>query len=277
MQRGHFEDYRNALFEGYGKNGVTKRHYKELKRKAIDYDTELFPMCHSVSNVSKKTIFHNRWSSKQIYNSVVIPLACFERIEVTDDTINRVKNRIGGINDGTVVIGVFGVTSIYKRPYRVTEAAKILGERGYNVKVVFWGNLVDEGLLCRYRDEIDWHATGYLSKEEYEAGFMLSDIVVNLRYPSNGESSGTLCEAMKYRKPVIVSDVNQYTEFPDEVCWKVYPDENEVNLLVGYIAYLIDNKNVRDALAENAGEYADNVLSPDRIAKLYYNVLHKEY
>jgi glycosyltransferase involved in cell wall biosynthesis len=81
---------------------------------------------------------------------------------------------------------------------------------------------------------------------------------------------------MKYRKPIIVSDVNQYTEFPDEVCWKVYPGDNEVCLIVNYISYLIDITDVRNALADNAGKYADNILSPAKIAKQYYNVLHKE-
>jgi glycosyltransferase involved in cell wall biosynthesis len=141
---------------------------------------------------------------------------------------------------------------------------------------VFWGTLDDVALLGEFREEIDWHVTGYLDKEDYEAGFILSDIVINLRFPSSGEFSATLCEAMKYRKPVIVSDVNQYTEFPDEVCWKVCPGDDEVNLMVRYISYLIDNKDVLNALADNAGNYADKVLSPQRIAKLYYNVLHKE-
>jgi glycosyltransferase involved in cell wall biosynthesis len=268
--------YREALFDGYGKTKVVKIHFKNLKKKVIEFDAEQYPMCHSVSNISKRTIFHNRWSAKQVSNSVVIPHACFDRVEVTDETICTVREKIGGVADGTTVIGMFGFVSFYKRPDKIAEAVKILGENGYDLKLVIWGNLIDDVLLGQYRDEIDWYVTGYLDKDEYEAGFLLTDIVINLRYPTAGESSGTLCEAMKYRKPIIVSDVNQYREFPDEVCWKVLPDNNEVNTLVSYISYLIDNKDVRNTLAENAGVYADNVLSPDRIAKLYYDVLHKE-
>jgi glycosyltransferase involved in cell wall biosynthesis len=267
--------YRDALFDGYGKTRAVKIHFKNLKQRVTDYDAELYPMCHSVSNISKKTIFHNRWSSRQVDNSVVIAHACFDKVEVTDEIIFSVKKKIGGVDNGTIVIGMFGFVSFYKRPDKIAEAVKILGDIGYDIKLVFWGHLPDAGLLGQYRGDINWHATGYLDKEEYEAGFILTDIVINLRYPSSGESSGTLCEAMKYRKPIIVSDINQYTEFPDEVCWKVFPDENEVNTIVNYVSYLIDNKSVRDVLAENAGKYADSVLSPTRIAKQYYQILNE--
>ena len=90
-----------------------------------------------------------------------------------------------------------------------------------------------------------------------------------------GESSGTLCEAFKYGKPVIVSGINQYLEFPDEVCWKVPVGAGEVDCLVEMIAYLIENSEVRYALGKNARNFADEVLSPVKIARQYFEILRQ--
>lgn len=120
------------------------------------------------------------------------------------------------------------------------------------------------------------YITGYLQKKEYEVALERCDIVVNLRYPSMGESSGTLCEAFKYAKPVIVSGINQYCEYPDDVCWKVPVNQYEIPILTAMLKYLIDHENVRRALGNNACAYANQVLSPERIAKLYMNILSRE-
>ena len=100
------------------------------------------------------------------------------------------------------------------------------------------------------------------------------DIVVNLRFPSMGEASGTLCESFKYGKSVLVSDLNQYTEYPDEICWKVPIENLEVETLAEMIKYLAKNPDVKQALEKNAKEYADKVLNPKKIAKMYYDVIN---
>ena len=101
----------------------------------------------------------------------------------------------------------------------------------------------------------------------------ITDIVVNLRYPSMGEASGTLCEALKLGKAVIVSDLNQYKEFPDDVCWKLPVDELEDKLLYEYLKILVSEPLIRHALGENGREYANTVLNPENIAKMYYHYI----
>ena len=105
----------------------------------------------------------------------------------------------------------------------------------------------------------------------------MTDIVVNLRYPTMGESSATLCEALTMGKPTIVTGINQYLEFPDDVCWKLpcnpEKEEKEVFTLYRMLEELTASKDLRDAMGENAREYAKNVLSSKRIAEKYYHVI----
>ena len=66
-------------------------------------------------------------------------------------------------------------------------------------------------------------------------------------------------------KPAIISDINQYREFPDRVCWKLTHDENEAQLLYEYLVALLSNRSVREAISANALDYAESVLALDRI------------
>ena len=154
-----------------------------------------------------------------------------------------------------------------------------LRQQGYSAKMVFWGNKGTEecnALIERERLQDVVIITGYLEREEYLAGLELSDIILNLRYPTMGESSATLCETMKAGKPSLVTAINQYLEFPNDVCWKVPLGRMEVPALTAMLQYLLEHEEVREAMAENARAYADRILNGDNIAGLYARMLRDE-
>jgi hypothetical protein len=90
-----------------------------------------------------------------------------------------------------------------------------------------------------------------------------------------GEGSLTLVHALAAAKPTIISDANQYTEFPDKVCWKLTHDENEAELLCDYLTVLLSNKNVRAALSENAVNYVKSVFAIEKIVRHWLRVISK--
>lgn len=274
--------YRTALIQGYQDAGL--RCYEKVQiNPGADIEYSEFPMSHSVAAVSKRVLFHNHWSKSQMNGANVdmIPLACFNKEVMPEDERQRLAKEAAsnyGLRESEILVSCFGFVNSNKRPEVILQAIKQLRERGYPVKMVFWGESGVEGLkktIQRLGLNGVAHVTGYLAKPEYETGLTLSDIVINLRYPSMGESSGTLCEAFKYGKPVIVSGINQYLEFPDEVCWKVPVGAGEVDCLVEMIAYLIENSEVRYALGKNARNFADEVLSPVKIARQYFEILRQ--
>ena len=55
------------------------------------------------------------------------------------------------------------------------------------------------------------------------------DVLVNLRYPTMGETSGSVIRALSLGKPLVVSDVGWFRELPDDVVLKVPVDEYEVD------------------------------------------------
>jgi hypothetical protein len=57
---------------------------------------------------------------------------------------------------------------------------------------------------------------------------------VNLRYPSAGETSGTLIRAFDAGKPVAVSDYAQFAELPDDCVVKIPLGDREIDSLADF-------------------------------------------
>ena len=281
-KNGEKEIYQQALVDAYGKEEGEKL-FSLTKKNFASIDDKKFTMAESIVNISDKTIFHNQWSVNQLSkkeNVAVIPLACFNKEQITEQEKKNSQEKIKKLlNDqNEVLIGCFGFVNINKRPYVIIDAVKQLIADGYNVKLCFFGK-ESEGLeLNKYIKKAGLdkavYVTGYLERSEYITGLERTDIVVNLRYPSMGESSGPLCEAFKYGKPVLVSNNNQYKEYPDEVCWKVPIDDSETVVLTAMLEQLIIDKKTRFVLGDNARKYAEKVLSPERIAGYYAELLN---
>jgi len=80
-------------------------------------------------------------------------------------------------------------------------------------------------------------------------------VAVNLRYPTSGETSGTLIRLLGLGKPVIVSNLGAFAEIPDGACAKVDLDEFEEDLLFEYLRRLAADEGLRRQMGENARRF----------------------
>ncbi|QWT52104.1 glycosyltransferase [Eubacterium sp. MSJ-33] len=275
------ELYKGLLYRAYGDGAEDI--YAETVRIKNHPNEQKYPMSEAVVRKASKAIFHNHWSKQQIdqKNVAVIPHACFDKEVINQASLDRMQEDLKKKMkyDGEVIIGCLGWINDNKRPQVILEAINDILKDGKKVKLCFWGKCESNKLkeiIKKYNIGDHVYCAGYMDKETYEIALQMTDIVVNLRYPSMGESSGTLCEALKYGKATIVSDLNQCREYPDDVCWKLPVGGSETKLLTAYIKYLIENPCIKNALEENAQNYADEVLAPDRIARMYYKWIVKE-
>jgi len=72
----------------------------------------------------------------------------------------------------------------------------------------------------------------YVPEERMWSLMAACDVLVNLRYPTMGETSGSVIRALALGKPLVVSDVGWFSELPDDAVLKVPVDETEVDVLV---------------------------------------------
>ena len=91
-------------------------------------------------------------------------------------------------------------------------------------------------------------------------------VLVNLRYPTMGETSGSVIRALSLGKALVVSDVGWFAELPDSVVLKVPVDDFEVETLHAALALAADNATVLGAAAR---AYAEREHDLGRVAGAY--------
>jgi len=95
--------------------------------------------------------------------------------------------------------------------------------------------LVAAILAYHFFNAPDVATSGYVEEEDFAAYFAAVDRLVNLRYPSAGETSGTLIRAFEAGKPVAVSDYAQFAELPDDCVVKIPFGDREVDELADFL------------------------------------------
>jgi hypothetical protein len=151
------------------------------------------------------------------------------------------------------VIGLFGFLTSAKRAEVVLEAFHIARARDPRLALLIVGEAAPNIDVEQLRGD-GIVVTGYVADDEFPRYYGIADRFVNLRYPSAGETSGTLIRALDAGKPVAVSDYAQFAELPDNVVFKVPLGEGEVERLVEFFTSDLPNASAsqRAWLEQNA-------------------------
>jgi glycosyltransferase involved in cell wall biosynthesis len=269
--------YEQALVEGYGDEG---RRAFQAMRDGRDPDPVKFPMSHAVVGRGRKAVVHHRWVRTQLGGGShveVIPHFARLNCRPTREEIESFKRKFR-VHDTHFVVSCLGFVNSNKLPRLQVEVVKRLIADGYPVQLVFAGEPAPEvkSLEAEVRAEGcggDVIFTGYLNETDYFCAIFASDVIVNLRNPSMGEASGTLMHALAAARPTIVSDLNQYREFPDKVCWKLAHGENQAAELYAYLGALLSDKYLRAAISHNAARYVGSVFSWEKIIAMWRRLI----
>ena len=133
-----------------------------------------------------------------------------------------------GIPERTPLIGVFGFLKPYKRIAESLRAFRRLVRAVPDARMILVGEAHPElplkSLIAQMNLEQQVRHLDFVPMEDFSGYLGACDIVLNLRYPTVGESSGTLQRALGMGKAVIVSDVGSFRELPDDICLKAPVD-----------------------------------------------------
>lgn len=103
---------------------------------------------------------------------------------------------------------------------------------------------------CGLEDRVE--ITGHVTLEEFERRIGETDVALNLRERTVGETSGSLCRIMAAGVCAVVSSVGWFGELPDDAVVKVEPGEHADELLRAYLERLITDATLRARLGSNA-------------------------
>jgi hypothetical protein len=101
------------------------------------------------------------------------------------------------------------------------------------------------------------------------------DVVVNLRFPSTGELSGTLIRTLGMGKPVLVSNTGPFAEFPEHTVARIDLGPPEVPEIARVLLWLARNPHLREAMGRFAREHVEAEYKLSDEASAYADFLRK--
>lgn len=280
IRRNDWEAYlREVEFDG---GAEALEHGRLVRALKVGPDYEGLPMIRRVLSASKAAIAHSRFVEAQMRDTgfggpiAVIPHGAWKE-EAIDRTAIRLKL---GVEPGEPLIGIFGHLKPYKRITESLRAFQRLIREWPRAKMILVGEphpeMQLESTIALLGLSANVRIIGHAPIDEFTGLLASCDIVLNLRFPTVGETSGTLLRAMGLGRPVLVSDIGAFSEFPDEVCLKVPIGRDEERLIFEYLKLLITRPDLASAMGERARSWVMNECSWDKVGEQYVRFLENQ-
>jgi glycosyltransferase involved in cell wall biosynthesis len=146
---------------------------------------------------------------------------------------------------GDPLIGCFGFLNMTKRIPELLEAFAAFRRERPGARLLLVGAAGERFDVQRRLERLGLTEGvtrfDYVPEEGLWALMAACDVLVNLRYPTMGETSGSVIRALSLAKPLIVSDVGWFSELPDDVVLKVPVDGYEVATLKAALGVAVDH------------------------------------
>lgn len=190
---------------------------------------------------------------------VNIPLHAPEIIDDPESHKRSAKKALH-IKENTLVFGSFGYATSAKRILQTMDALALFKKmktkdfRYFVVGKAEGINIEKKAKELGLQKEV--MVTGFTSLEDFNTYMCACDFCFNLRYPTHGESSASLHRMLGLGKPVIVSSIGTFEEYPDNIVIKVRYDENEVQDIYSAICSLTKQKKELIKRGECALQFA---------------------
>jgi glycosyltransferase involved in cell wall biosynthesis len=112
-----------------------------------------------------------------------------------------------------------------------------------------------QGLIHRLGLDTAVTVTGYVAPEAFGRYVAASDLCLNLRYPTAGETSASVLRLLGAGRPTLVSAIDALDELPDGVCAKVDTGSAEVDQILSYAVLLSRWPVLARELGDNARDF----------------------
>lgn len=163
-----------------------------------------------------------------------------------------------GVDAETLLIGIFGHVTYFKKIRQAVDAFSALHARVPRARLVIVGTPADNDpglarLLARPPAGVQ--VTGRVPLGRLQELMAAVDVAINLRLETAGETSGTCIRLLGLGRPIIVTDGGWFSEIPDDACLKVRDDAWEASTLRTFLLALAERPELRAAIGRNAARW----------------------
>jgi len=278
------QQYREEFVYNYGGwyRDIATDLWRERGHAMADDRYFRYPLLRRIAEASRALIVHNpkaarlarealRQSAREI---AVVEIPHYVDVPGLPQAQEIASRRAElGIPPDAVVISCFGYMRPPKRLHSLHNALRRID---VPCRVLIVGEFVSPG----YEASLDGLLRDarvvrlpYVPEEEFWRLAALTDICVNLRYPSVGETSGVAMKLMAAGKPVLVTESEEYACFPDMAVVRIDSGEAEIEMLAHYLYALATDPEMRALIGGNAAEYVREHHALEQVAAAYLEVI----
>ncbi|MFA5960919.1 MAG: glycosyltransferase [Tatlockia sp.] len=273
------------LYCAHGYKAVQERFTAETSTQVI----AKYPCNLSMLQQAEGVIVHSEHSkqlAKQYYGErnandwAVIPL-----LQRTLPPVDREAARKAlKLDKGAFVVCSFGMLNATKLNHRLIEAwlSSSLRQNKQCV-LVFVGELtaIDyeqklQQLIAKAPIKGQIRITGWVDTNTFRHYLAASDLAVQFRAKSRGETSAAVLDCMNYGIPTLVNANGSMADLPDHAVYKL-PDEFTDKALISALEKLKDDSAFRQKLSRLACEFIKDHHAPQACAEQYFAAIEACY
>jgi glycosyltransferase involved in cell wall biosynthesis/SAM-dependent methyltransferase len=220
----------------------------------------LFSMLKRLLSVSRACIVHNRYAEGIIRRKGFSgPVA---RIPHGADAIPRDGaefRKALGISPEQPLLGMFGYfrpdkqvcecLQAFHRLLQYVPAARLLIAGVPHPEVPVTEEIERLGLT----DAV--HVLGFQTLGDLDGYIAACDVILNLRWPTFGESSGITARAFGMGKTVVLTDDGVNSDFPDDICVRIPADSYQIPVLSETLEWLLSARAITAEIGGNAARW----------------------
>jgi glycosyltransferase involved in cell wall biosynthesis len=258
-----------------------------LRRRmlATEFEKFLFPMNRHVAEVAKAIVVHNEDARERIAAVApgvpvsVIPHNAGSAPAAVRGVDRAEARRRLGLAPDAFLVGHFGFITKPKQPAAVVRGFARLAARRDDALLLMVGSDNTGGglqrLVARYGLTGRVRIAGFVDLTHFYLYLRAVDAVINLRYPTAGESSGTAARSMAEGRATIVNNLGSFAEIPRGVVLKVEIDADMAEGVGEHLIHLAEEPEFRASVERAALAYAATALDRSRCRDLYLDVARR--
>lgn len=272
IRRGDWDAYlREAEYNG---GGAALAHARRVQAGEAGPDYEGLAMTRRLVESAKAIIVHSEFMRREMraagFTGPIARIPHGAWIPAVDRMSYRERL---GVAEDTALIGVFGHLKPYKRIAESLRAFRRLVQVEPRAKMILAGerhpDLPVDALIRTLGLSPHVRMLGFTPIEDFTGYIAASDIVLNLRYPTVGETSGSLLRALGLGRAVLVSEVGAFAELPDDVCLKVPVGPGEEDLIFEFLNLLVSRRDLAKSMGDRARAYVQRTCNWNTVAERY--------
>jgi len=275
--RGGRDTYRREMRSRYGERGeAVAAHVLRGQNPTAMFE---YPLNEDFIRAARCVVTHSPSSAAWVQRLVpeartlVVPMG----VPIIQSVNRQVARARLGIGPETFVILSLGRVNPFKRIPAVFRAVRRLADDVHDLALLIVGGdspHYDVPRLARFAGiERYVRRLGYVPDDELPDLFAASDVCINLRYPTAGETSAAVLRLMSAGLPTIVTDTGAFADLPGDAVLKVPPDAFEGETLVAFLRTLATNLPFRRAVGANARDFVLREHTMRRATEGYLDVL----